>query len=80
MMSNQASYAYGLKPMVTSMEELELVDKASALFEDASGCRLHRNVQSTKCKRLPLGGWRLGRKRLKIEDFPESCNGFFYCG
>ena len=37
------SYADDLKPAVTSMQELILVDNASALFESASGCRLHRN-------------------------------------
>ena len=49
------SYADDLKPAVTSMYEFILVDKASALFESASGCRLHRDPTSQKCKFLPLG-------------------------
>ena len=40
------SYADDLKPTVTSFEELMLVDRASALFEEAFGCRLHRNIES----------------------------------
>ena len=40
------SYADDLKPAVTSDEEFILVDRASALFESASGCRLHRNPTS----------------------------------
>ena len=35
------SYADDMKPAVVSMEEFSLVNKASALFEAASGCRLH---------------------------------------
>ena len=64
------SYADDLKPAVTSMEEVILVDKASGLFESASGCRLHRDPNSKKCKLLPLGKW---RKSLKQTDLPLSC-------
>ena len=35
------SYADDLKPAVTSIQEILLVDIASGLFEAASGCRLH---------------------------------------
>ena len=35
------SYADDLKPAVTSIQEILFVDKASGLFEAASGCRLH---------------------------------------
>ena len=35
------SYADDLKPAVTSIQEIVLVDKASGMFEAASGCRLH---------------------------------------
>ena len=52
------------------MEEFKLVNSASAMFEDASGCRLHRNPSSQKCKFLPLGKW---RKSLKQEDLPSEC-------
>ena len=64
------SYADDLKPAITTMGEFALVDQASALFEAASGCRLHRNPASKKCKFLPLGKW---RRSLQQEDLPPSC-------
>ena len=64
------SYADDLKPAITTMGEFSLVDSASALFEAASGCRLHRNPESQKCKFLSLGKW---RKSLTQEDLPHSC-------
>ena len=67
------SYADDLKPAITSMEELILVNDASALFEAASGCRLHRDPASMKCKLLPLGRW---RRQLLHEDLPEPCQYF----
>ena len=51
------SYANYLKPAVVSMEEFSLVNNASAMFEAASGCRLHCDPASKKCKFLPLGQW-----------------------
>ena len=53
------------------MEEVNLVDKASGLFESASGCRLRRDPNSKKCKLLQLGKW---RKSLKQTDLPPSCH------
>ena len=67
------SYADDLKPAVTSMEEFSLVNSASALFESASGCRLHRDPASLKCKFLPLGKW---RTRLQQNDLPADCQYF----
>ena len=64
------SYADDLKPAVTCMEEFSLVNTASALFEAASGCQLHRDPSSQKCKFLPLGRW---RKSLQQEDLPPAC-------
>ena len=49
------------------MEEFLLVDKACTLFEQSSGCRMHRDPTSQKCKFLPLGKWRTS---LKQEDVP----------
>ena len=49
------SYADDLKPAITTMEEFTLVNDASAMFEAESGCRLHRDPASQKCKFLPLG-------------------------
>ena len=59
------------KAAVTSIEEILLVDKASAMFEAASGCILHCDPASQKCKLLPLGKWRTS---LKQEHLPPSCN------
>ena len=64
------SYADDLKPSIMNMEEFSLVNYASSLFESASGCKLHRDPASKKCKFLPLGKW---RKSLKQEDLPYSC-------
>ena len=67
------SYADDLKPAITTMAEFSLVNDASALFEAASGCRLHRDPTSMKCKFLPLGRW---RKQLQQEDLPTACQYF----
>ena len=51
-------YADDVKPAITSMAEFLVVDKAMELFEKASGCRLHPNPSTKKCKFLPLAKWR----------------------
>ena len=55
------------------MKELKLVNDASALFEAASGCKLHRDPASKKCKLLALGKW---RNKLTEEDLPTDCQYF----
>ena len=60
-------YADDLKPAITNMHEFNLVDTASSLFEKSSGCKLHRDPTSGKCKFLPLGRW---RGSLTQEDIP----------
>ena len=55
------------KPAITSMEEFLLVDKGCRLFEQSSGCKLHRDPSTNKCKFLPLGRW-IGQ--LQQEDIP----------
>ena len=67
------SYVDDLKPAMVDMKELILVNNASSMFESASGCRLHRDPSSKKCKLLPLGSWRLGRSKLKREDLLYEC-------
>ena len=62
------AYADDVKPAITTMEEFGLVDRAMAWFENASGCRLHRNPSSGKCKFLPLARW---RGTLQQEDIPS---------
>ena len=41
-------YADDSKPAITSIEEFNLVDNSLALFENASGCKLHRDPKSMK--------------------------------
>ena len=60
-------YADDVKPAITTMEEFMLVDKAMALFEKASGCKLHRDPATKKCKFLPLARW---RGTLEQNDIP----------
>ena len=60
-------YADDVKPAITSMVEFLVVDKAMNLFEEASGCRLHRDPASKKCKFLPLARW---KGTLQQEDIP----------
>ena len=51
-------YADDIKPAITCMEEFKLVDTAMQLFEQSSGCKLHRDPATQKCKFIPLGRWR----------------------
>ena len=60
-------YADDIKPAITSMAEFLVVDKAMELFENASGCKLHRDPATKKCKFLPLARW---RGTLQQEDIP----------
>ena len=60
-------YLDDCKPAITSMSEFSLVDEACNLFERASGCRLHRDPSSNKCKMLALGRW---KGVLQQEDIP----------
>ena len=43
------------------------VNNSLALFERASGCRVHRDPLNKECKFLPLGRWCTS---LKQEDIP----------
>ena len=60
-------YADDVKPAVNNIEEFSMIDGAMDLFEKASGCRLHRDPASKKCKFLPLAKW---RNTLKQEETP----------
>ena len=60
-------YLDDCKPAITTMAEFQLIDSACLLFEKSSGCRLHRNPNSNKCKVLILGRW---RGLLEQEDIP----------
>ena len=60
-------YLDDCKPAVTSFDEFLLLDNACTLFEKSSGCRMHRDPASMKCKFLPLGKW---KSSLKQKDIP----------
>ena len=60
-------YLDDCKPAITTMAEFSLVDRACNLFEMSSGCRLHRDPASNKCKVLALGRW---KGTLTQEDIP----------
>jgi hypothetical protein len=49
------------------VEIFVIVDKSLALFEKASGCKLHRDPLNKKCKSLTLGKW---QTQFKQEDIP----------
>ena len=55
-----------LKPGIVKREEFFMVDNAIRLFEGASGCKLHRDPASQKCKALFLGKW----SKWKKSDIP----------
>ena len=61
-------YADDVKPAITSIQEFQLVDKAMEMFENATGCRLHRDPTTKKCKFLPLAKW---KGTLQQQDIPE---------
>ena len=61
------SYADDVKSAVTCMKEFQLVNEASLMFEKSSGCVLHRDPNSGKCKVLLVGRW---RNSVQQEDIP----------
>ena len=63
-------YADDVKNCITSLQELIMVDEETKLFEQASGCELHRDPTSQKVKFLPLGKW---RGKLRQNDLPAQC-------
>ena len=60
-------YLDDCKPAITTMSEFSLVDRACNLFELSSGCKLHRDPATEKCKFLALGRW---KGVLTQEDIP----------
>ena len=44
------AYCDDVKPSITSMAEFLTVDNACSLFEKSSGCKLHRDPSTGKCK------------------------------
>ena len=52
------AYCDDLKPSISSMSEFITVDNGCRIFEQASGCQLHRDPTAGKCKFLALGRWK----------------------
>ena len=63
------AYVDDVKPSITCMNDFLIVDNGSALFEAASGCKLHRDPTSGKVKFLPLCRW---KGTLTKEDLPVN--------
>ena len=61
------NYCDDMKPSVTSMSGFTTIDKGCTLFEKSSGCKLHRDPATAKCKFLALGRW---KGTLQQEDIP----------
>ena len=51
-------YCDDLKPAITCIEDFYTIEKAVTLYEQSSGCKLHRDIKSKKCKILLLGKWK----------------------
>ena len=56
-----------VKPAIISMDEFRIVNLGAKIFEQSSGCKLHHDPLSNKCKFLLLGRW-IGT--LNQEDIP----------
>ena len=52
-----AGYIDDIKTSISNKEEFYTIDNSMRLFEEASGCRLHRDPESGKCNILVLGKW-----------------------
>ena len=61
------AYCDDVKPAVSTMAEFKTIDDACTFFEKSSGCHLHRDPASGKCKLLALGRW---KGTLQQEDIP----------
>lgn len=62
-------FADDVKTGITCIDDMITVDNDTKLFERASGCELHRDVNCDKVKIMPIGKW---RKTLKPEIIPEQ--------
>ena len=60
-------YVDDLNPVITKVEEFNILNSYLILFERASGCKFHRDPSSQKCKITPLGEW---KEWLKQETVP----------
>ena len=57
------AYVDDIMPFLTKEEEFSVLNKCLILFEQASGCRFHRDPLSQKCTVMPLGNQM--KKKLK---------------
>ena len=51
-------YCDNLKPAISCIEDFYTIEKAVTLYEQSSGCKLHRDIKSKKCKISLLGKWK----------------------
>ena len=61
------AYCDDFKPAITNIYEFYLVERVMTLFEMGSGCKMHRDPESQKCKFLPLAKW---KSSLKQDEIP----------
>ena len=61
------AYCDDLKPSISCMAEFKIIDESCSYFKRSSGCLLHRDPASGKCKILALGRW---KSTLQQEDIP----------
>ena len=52
------SFCEDIKPVIIELWEFSLVERTMTIFKLASGCKMHRNAESKKCKFLALGKWK----------------------
>ena len=67
------AYCDDLKPAITNMYEFHLVERVMTVFELSSGCKMHRDPESQKCKFLPLSKWKtLSQNEIPFNFFTIS--------
>ena len=61
-------YLDDLKLAITYMSKFSLVESVCRMCEDSSGCKLHRDSASNKCKMMALGRWKgkLGQEEIPL--------------
>ena len=59
-------YVDDLNPVITKVEEFDILNSYLILFERASGCKFHRDPSSQKCKITPLGDWKMWLNQVTV--------------
>ena len=78
-------YVDDVVPFITKKEEFFILDECLKVFEEASGCKFHRDPNSQKCKVMPIGPWKKWLTQenvplpfLKVSDHLEILGAKFY--